>query len=60
MPIRYITVAWDGKIYEVGNLFDQFAQPTTDPELATSCVVRFDDHHWHATRTDGIPIYTVH
>ena len=58
--IRYITIDWQGNIYEVGNLFDQFAKPTTDPELATSCVVKLADNAWHATSTEGIPIYTVH
>lgn len=60
MSIRYVTVDWAGHIYEVSNLFDRFAQPTLDPDLAVSCVIKLADNKWHDATTDGLPIYTVH
>ena len=57
---RYITVDDLGRIFEVTNLFDRHANPTTDPVLASSCVIKFDNHHWLPQDADLVPIYTVH
>lgn len=57
--IRYITVDDLGRIFEVTNLFDRKGNPTTDPVLASSCVIMFGDH-WLPQDADTVPIYTVH
>lgn len=58
--VRHITVDFLGRIFEVTNMYDRFANDTDDPALATACVVRLPDGHWVSATTDDVAIYTVH
>jgi hypothetical protein len=60
MTIRYVTVDPFGRVLEVANLFDQFAEPTQDPVLASTCVIKLAEDRWLPADTDDVPIYTVH
>ena len=60
MTPRYITVDPIGRIYEVTNLFDRNANPTNDPLLTSTCVIKLAEDRWLPTDADDFPIYTVH
>ena len=60
MNPRYITVDPIGRIYEVTNLFDRNANPTNDPLLASTWVIKLADDRWLPTDAADLPIYTVH
>ena len=60
MTPRYITVDPIGRIYEVVNLCDRNTNPTNDPLLASTCVIKLADDRWLPTDADDFPIYTVH
>lgn len=59
MTPRYLTVDCFGKIWEVTNLFDRQGNPTDDPVLTSTCVIKVDNRHVPADVID-VPIYTVH
>lgn len=58
--IRHITVDAFGRILEVTNMYDKFAEDTVDPALAVACVVALPDGRWWSATCDEVPIYTVH
>ena len=58
--LRHITIDPFGNIFEVTNIFDRHGEPTLDPALASSCVVKLNDDAWLPQDADFIPIYTVH
>ena len=60
MTIRYVTIDPLARVYEVTNLFDRHGNPTTDPVLASTCVIKLDDERWWPQDADNVPIYTVH
>lgn len=60
MTIRFITFDFNARTCEVTDLFDKFGERTTDPILASSCVVKLDHDHWVPQDANNIPIYSVH
>jgi hypothetical protein len=58
--LRYITVDILGRIFEVTNLFDKHGNPTSDPQLASTCVICLSSNQWLPQDVDDVPIYTVH
>lgn len=60
MTPRYLTVDCFGRMYEVTNLFDRNANPTEDPVLASTCMIRFAEDRLVPADIIDVPIYTVH
>ena len=60
MTPRYVTIDDLGRIYEVTNLFDRKGNPTVDPVLASTCVIKLSPDQWLPQDADNVPIYTVH
>jgi hypothetical protein len=58
--IRYVTVTDRAEVLEVTDMFNIFGENTTDPSLATACVIKLPDGRWWTASTDDVPIYTVH
>jgi hypothetical protein len=56
---KHITIDSWANIYEVTSMFDRYARPTTDPALASTCVVRINNGFIEQD-CDDVPIYTVH
>lgn len=58
--IKRVAISDFGAIYEVTDMFDRFANPTQDPSLAITCVLKQGESEWKAQDATDIPIYTVH
>jgi hypothetical protein len=61
MSPRYLTIDHLGRIYKITDLFDMFGRDTSDPALASTCLVELpDEKNFKPLSTDDIPIYTMH
>ena len=58
--IRRVTIDPYGHLYEVTNLYDQFAEDTNDPGIAVSCVINIGNGQWVSGLVEDYPVYTVH
>lgn len=57
--VRRIAVDYLANIYEVTSMFDRLGHETSDPALASTCVVRCGDN-FVVQDCDDVPVYTVH
>jgi hypothetical protein len=57
--VRHVAIDCFSNVYEVVSMFDRYARPTSDPSLASTCVLKVGEN-FVEQNADDIPIYTVH